>query len=372
VSWRDRRRGPRSRRGAPPRTRAAPACGRRRCRGRSGATRPSRARRGRPRRPHRAPGARRSRAACRGRPAGMLQVGGRSGPGAAAAGRPRSDRRGSRPREPGWPPPWRTRPGDAPHSRWCGATGRSPAGLPAAGGGGATRWAGFPSRGDTRRRLRELVPDLEACTARHEDGGRVRAITARPADLVKPLIHPRRWHGRHVLALMLVPARGTRNAARPSSRALSAAVRPARGSSLRWMIPGFGAVAPRGGPAGPRARLPLAGPSGLEREPPLGDARGQVEQRGARAPEAPRSWPTPGSRWSDVGAGIAARALRARPPRRTVYCSVDEERRRVEAGSGATLSSAGRLGGWRIGEQQERSRQARLVRGQEARLAAPV
>ena len=130
-----------------------------------------------------------------GRPAGMLQiVGNDRARGAAAAGLPRSGPRGSRPREPGWPPPWRTRPGGAPRSRSCGATGRSPAGLPAADGGGATRWAGSPSRGDTRRRLQAPRPAPGGCTARPRRSPAAScAITARPADPVKPLIHPRRW-----------------------------------------------------------------------------------------------------------------------------------------------------------------------------------
>ena len=118
-AWRDPTKRSTVRRDAPPRTRVAPARGRRRCRGRSeshatesGAARttastPSRAEELADLAPLVGDGR-----------AGMLQVvGDDRAARAAAAGRPRSDRRGSRPREPAWPPPWRTRPGGAPRSR---------------------------------------------------------------------------------------------------------------------------------------------------------------------------------------------------------------------------------------------------------------
>ena len=47
--------------------------------------------------------------------------------------------------------------------------------------------------------------------------------------------------------------------------------------------------------------------------------------------EAPRSWPTPGSRWSDVGAGMQASALRSSATdAERVRRPVDEERGRAE------------------------------------------
>ena len=130
------------------------------------------------------------------------------------------------------------------------------------------------------------------------------------------------------------------------------------------MIPGFGAVAPRGAPARtPRARLPLSpGLHGVELEPPLGDARGQVEQRGARASRRRRDrGPTPGSRWSVVGAGIAAERARssATVPNGSVvpWTKSAGVRRRGKCATRSSRGPARRMQG--IGEEEERSRQAR-------------
>ena len=221
-----------------------------------------------------------------------------------------------------------------------------------------------------------FVPHLERVPPVHEDGGRVlrdhrqarrSGEAADPSETLGP--------GRHVLALMLV---------RPRDEECREALllEPLRSLSTRsWIVIAMDDTRVWRGRSASRARRarvldcrsrrafrPRARATARRRARPGSSSAGRDRR------EAPRSWPTPGSRWSDVGAGIAVRGAPELGHRgERVSCPVDEERWRVEAREVRHPElgrPAGRMEG--IGEQQERSRQARLVRGQEARLAAPV
>ena len=213
----------------------------------------------------------------------------------------------------------------------------------------ASRTAGSPSRGDARTVGGSSVAHLQRVAPVDEDRRRIGRDHRQPGRAGEAGEPGQALGAGRTYSPWCSSARGTRKPARPSWASSFRSRSTRSWIVIAWMIPVLSERSLLRAPvATSRARLPVsAGPSRLESSHRAATraARSRSAMREPR--DAPRSWPAPGSRWSDVGAGMLVSALRSSvtEPNGSVvpWTKSAGVRRR---GKCATLSSAGRFGGW--------------------------